>query len=73
MVGGWIISIENTEPGIWQIWACDRRGDECAVRVRERPIYAIGDEIWWQGGKIIGNAGEMEKYGNSYDPREGQP
>ncbi len=76
MVGGRVIEISTTafgKDGVSRYWCVDRNGDECAV-FGEDPndgiIPNIGDEIWWQSGKIYFNKDRrsLVKVGNSHDP-----
>ncbi len=74
MVGGRIISITPKGNGVTQLWCVESQGgstDECAVDVRDAPAMPlIGDEIWWQSGKVYWDRDRrtLEKVGYSYDP-----
>lgn len=73
MVGGWIIEITPQGEGRSRIWCVDRTGDECAVIVRNAPVMPnIGDEVWWQAGKVYfdNDKRELEKIAYSFDPRK---
>ena len=69
MVGGWIIQIADTAPGVTELWCVDRDGAETAVRVRTEPAMPLlGDEVWWQSGKVYWDNDRrvLAKVGNSY-------
>lgn len=76
MVGGWIIDITpmgQTQNGraISRLWCVDRNGNECAVHVEdESAMPLLGDEIWWQSGKVYwdNDRRELTKVANSYTP-----
>lgn len=74
MVGGRIISKTPKGNGIVQLWCVEAQNgstDECAVDVLEAPVMPmIGDEIWWQSGKVYFDSDrrELEKVGYSYEP-----
>lgn len=72
MVGGRIIQITEKAPGVTQLWCIDTTyNDECAVDVETAAAMPLlGDEIWWQSGKVYwdGDRRELRKVGYSYDP-----
>jgi hypothetical protein len=80
MVGGRLIEVAHlagANPAIYRLWCVDGN-DECAIRVqvgRDEALPEIGQEIWWQSGKVYFNNDKswLPKIGNSYDPRPNQP
>lgn len=78
MVGGNLIEIaEVTAPDgkpALRLWVVDRHhNDELAVLARPvdaQPIPELGEEIWWQSGRIYfrNDTHTLEKVSNSYDP-----
>ena len=76
MVGGRIIDITEIRPGVTRLWCVEGINgstDECAVNVKTAPAMPLlGDEIWWQSGKVYWDRDrrELEKVGYSYDPRQ---
>jgi len=72
MVGGWIIDIWRGR-GKVRLWCVDRHGDECCVYVElfeEHLGPDIGEEIWWQSGKVFfnGDHNHLRKIGFSFRP-----
>lgn len=76
MVGGWLIQIKETRPGVTQLWCADRNGDELAVDVETASAMPLlGDEVWWQSGWVYWDRDrrKLRKISNSYDPtKEGR-
>ncbi len=84
-VGGQIVSnerywmpIEGQHPkATMRLWVIDRHGNECAVYAEPAAeCLAIGEEIWWQSGKIYARDDKLtfHKIGYSFDPtREPSP
>lgn len=74
MVGGKIIEIRHDRADKVRLWCMDRDGDECAVYVKPGAdgLPNLGDEIWWQSGKVYFNKDKSsaQKLGFSFDPRE---
>lgn len=60
MVGGVVIGVSRTRhETLLNVRDNNRHGDECAVRCREvrndtnEPVQiAVGDQVWWQCGKV---------------------
>jgi len=79
MVGGKILSKTAKSTTVMQLWCIEAQNqsiDECAVDVLiEKDMPMIGDEIWWQSGKVYWDKDRksLTKVGNSYDPRMTQP
>jgi hypothetical protein len=78
MVGGKVIEVRSVRVGdsdreALRIWVISQRNDdELAVYAEvsnDQP--AIGEEVWWQGGKIFfdGDKKSINKIGYSFDPR----
>ena len=79
MVGGKILSKAKLSLEVMQLWCIEAQNgstDECAVDVLiETDMPMIGDEIWWQAGKVYWDKDRkhLTKVGNSYDPtKEGE-
>ena len=79
MVGGKIIENINEilEGGqcVRRLWVVDTHHlfDECAVYAESAAdCLEIGEEIWWQGGKIFARQDKLvfEKIAYSFDPQE---
>lgn len=71
MVGGKLIEVAEIQPGVTRLWCVGRDMDECAVNVEtEAEMPAVGDEVWWQAGKVYwdNDRRELRKIGNSYTP-----
>jgi hypothetical protein len=72
MVGGWIIDIWRGKEKV-RLWCADRHGDECCVYVEPFEEHLgpdIGEEIWWQCGKVFYNDDHsfVRKIGYSFKP-----
>jgi len=72
MVGGWIIDIWRGREKV-RLWCVDRHGDECCVYVEHFESERgpkIGDEIWWQCGKVMFDYDRkrLRKIGYSFAP-----
>jgi hypothetical protein len=78
-VGGKIVSnelfwlpIEGKHPkAVRKLWCIDRHGDETAVFADpSAESLNIGEEIWWQSGKIYArnDTQTFHKIGYSFDP-----
>lgn len=79
-VGGRIIEIKpmtlRRDSGaicnVVRFWCVDRNGDETCVYAAPAEILpGLGDEIWWQSGKIYfdHDRQHLNKIGNSFDAR----
>jgi hypothetical protein len=87
MVGGRVIEIAPLRKAfgyppkeqqcyrLWVVGTGDEEADECAVHVAipdDGVLPSIGQEIWWQGGKVFfdGDRRELTKLGYSFDPHK---
>ena len=74
MVGGRVIQVREIRPGVTQLWCVGTGNDEgrdIAVDVETAPAMPLlGDEIWWQSGKVYWDRDrrELRKVSTSYDP-----
>ncbi len=71
-VGGWIIQSEDKSKYVTELWVVDRDGTETCVAVEtDLHMPQVGDEIWWQSGKVYwdGDRRELRKVGYTYDPQ----
>ena len=78
MVGGRLIEISYLGDCIVRLWCVGSQSgelfDECCVHAEvpyDGVMPALGDEIWWQSGKIYfdGDKRYLVKVGNSYSPQ----
>lgn len=82
MVGGRVIEImpmcvlAGPYPGqmtnVIRLWVHNPPNDECAVYAEPaETMPALGDEIWWQSGRIFfdNDRWTLRKIGYSFDPR----
>ena len=70
MVGGWIIDIWHGRQKV-RLWCVDRHGDELCVYVEPfEDGPGLGDEIWWQCGRVMFDRDRrtLRKIGYSFRP-----
>lgn len=74
-VGGRIIesrAVTLDDVTLVRLWVCDRNGDEVAVFAEQSSdMPKLGDEIWWQSGKIMFDNDRkfVRKIGYSFNPQ----
>ena len=73
VVGGKIIEMRPMTTYVIRLWCVStKNADETAVYARlEDVMPQVGDEIWWQAGRIYfdGDKRSLRKVAYSFDPR----
>lgn len=71
MVGGWVIEVTSETPA--RIWVTNPGEGELCVHALIPPgqrAPELGEEVWWQGGKVFYDHDRLEavKVGYSHGP-----
>ena len=75
-VGGKIIEIREVRHGVSALWVLDDHPSghtETCVHVEtELEMPALGENVWWQGGKVMWDKDrrELRKVGFSHNPQD---